>query len=109
MSGTGEYDRHYPSSGVYACAGCNQPLYKAETKFKSGCGWPAFYEAIPGAIDRHVDRTFGMKRIEITCSGCGGHQGHVFEGEGFNPEKGDERHCVNSVSIRFQEDEKPSK
>lgn len=83
MAGTGEYDAHYPSAGVYNCAGCNSPLYKAGTKFKSGCGWPAFFDAIPGAIDRHVDSTFGMKRIEITCKSCGGHLGHVFEGEGF--------------------------
>lgn len=108
MAGSGEYDRHYPSSGVYACAGCSQPLYKASHKFKSGCGWPAFFDAIPGAIDRHVDRTFGMKRIEITCSGCGGHQGHVFEGEGFDTPT-DERHCVNSVSIKFQEGDAPVK
>lgn len=83
MGGTGQYDSHYPKEGVYTCAGCDSPLYNANTKFKSGCGWPAFFDAIPGAIDRHVDRTFGMKRIEITCRSCGGHLGHVFEGEGF--------------------------
>ena len=88
--GTGEYDKHY-EPGVYQCAGCGTPLYKSATKFKvsriyvlglpssrlfiliqSGCGWPAFFDAIPGAVNRHVDTTLGMKRIEITCAACDG-------------------------------------
>ncbi|KAH8929352.1 methionine sulfoxide reductase B [Atractiella rhizophila] len=101
-AGTGEYDSHYPKEGVYACAGCGTPLYKADTKFKSGCGWPAFFDAIPGAINRHEDRAFGMLRTEITCAACGGHLGHVFKGEGFKTPT-DERHCVNSVSLKFSE------
>ena len=101
--GSGEYDSHYPSQGTYNCAGCNTPLYTADHKFKSGCGWPAYFDSIPGAVTRHVDNTFGMKRTEIVCSNCGGHLGHVFEGEGF-PTPTDERHCVNSVSLRFTED-----
>ena len=102
-AGTGEYDSHYPSKGVYNCAGCDAPLYTADHKFKSGCGWPAYFDSIPGAVTRHVDNTFGMKRTEIVCSNCGGHLGHVFEGEGY-PTPTDERHCVNSVSLRFTED-----
>lgn len=102
-AGTGEYDSHYPSKGVYTCAGCNAPLYTADHKFKSGCGWPAYFDSIPGAVTRHVDNTFGMKRTEIVCSNCGGHLGHVFEGEGYQTPT-DERHCVNSVSLRFTED-----
>lgn len=102
---TGEYDKHYPSTGVYNCAACDAPLYKADTKFKSGCGWPAYFDAIPGAVTRHVDRSFGVERTEIVCSRCGGHLGHVFKGEGF-PTPTDERHCVNSVSLRFDEDNK---
>ncbi|KAG2181924.1 hypothetical protein INT43_006849 [Umbelopsis isabellina] len=102
-AGTGEYNKH-KADGVYNCAGCNAPLYKSTTKFDSGCGWPAFFDAIPGAINRHDDTTFGMTRTEITCANCGGHLGHVFKGEGFSTPT-DERHCVNSVSLKF-EDEK---
>ncbi|KAJ1553793.1 Peptide methionine sulfoxide reductase B5, partial [Nowakowskiella sp. JEL0078] len=81
-AGTGIYDKHY-EEGVYTCAGCNAPLYKSTTKFSSGCGWPAFFDGIPGAIERNVDSSFGMERIEIVCSKCKGHLGHVFKGEGF--------------------------
>ncbi|KAI3752953.1 hypothetical protein L2E82_24996 [Cichorium intybus] len=95
--GTGQYDKFY-EEGVYTCAGCNTPLYKSTTKFNSGCGWPAFYEGIPGAINRHPDPD-GM-RVEITCAACGGHLGHVFKGEGFRTPT-DERHCVNSISLKF--------
>ncbi|KAA8644355.1 peptide-methionine (R)-S-oxide reductase [Aspergillus tanneri] len=102
--GTGEYDSHYPSQGVYNCAGCNAPLYKATHKFTSGCGWPAYFDSIPGAVTRHTDKSFGTERTEIVCSNCGGHLGHVFKGEGF-PTPTDERHCVNSISLRFQENE----
>lgn len=101
---TGDYDKHHPSAGVYTCAGCEAPLYKANHKFKSGCGWPAFFDAVPGAVTRHSDRTFGMERIEIVCSNCGGHLGHVFKGEGY-PTPTDERHCVNSVSLKFNKDD----
>ncbi|PHH52443.1 Peptide methionine sulfoxide reductase B2, chloroplastic [Ceratocystis fimbriata CBS 114723] len=103
--GTGEYDSHHPSTGVYTCAGCSAPLYRASHKFKSGCGWPAYFDSIPGAVVRHEDRSLGMTRTEIMCSNCGGHLGHVFKGEGY-PTPTNERHCVNSVSLRFTEDEK---
>ncbi|PKY03162.1 peptide methionine sulfoxide reductase B3 [Aspergillus campestris IBT 28561] len=107
-AGTGEYDAHYPAEGVYACAGCHTPLYTANQKFKSGCGWPAYFDSIPGAVTRHTDSSFGMERTEITCSNCGGHLGHVFKGEGY-PTPTDERHCVNSVSLKFQEGEPKAK
>ncbi|GAA5961810.1 hypothetical protein JCM8115_001427 [Rhodotorula mucilaginosa] len=103
MAGTGEYDKHYPDKGVYECAGCGTPLYTADMKFKSGCGWPAFFDAIPGAITEITDRSWGMERTEIVCSNCGGHQGHVFRNEGF-PNPTSDRHCVNSVSIRYNPD-----
>lgn len=101
---TGKYDKHAPTEGVYTCAGCDAPLYQANHKFKSGCGWPAFFDAVPGAVTRHVDRAFGMERTEIVCSNCGGHLGHVFKGEGYATPT-DERHCVNSVSINFGKDD----
>ena len=101
---TGEYDKHQPETGVYTCAGCNTPLYKANHKFKSGCGWPAYFDSIPGAVTRHTDSTFGMSRTEIVCTNCGGHLGHVFKGEGYNTPT-DERHCVNSVSLKFNKDD----
>ncbi|KAK8157777.1 methionine-R-sulfoxide reductase SelR [Phyllosticta citrichinensis] len=102
---SGEYDKHMPASGVYSCAGCSAPLYTASHKFKSGCGWPAFFDTLPGAVVRHEDSTFGMVRTEIVCANCGGHLGHVFKGEGY-PTPTDERHCVNSVSLRFKAEEK---
>jgi peptide-methionine (R)-S-oxide reductase len=72
--GTGEYDK-FDAPGIYTCAGCDAPLYKSTTKFSSGCGWPAFFEGIPGAITRYEDNSYGMVRTEIVCSNCGGHLG----------------------------------
>ncbi|KAJ1984852.1 Peptide methionine sulfoxide reductase B5 [Dimargaris verticillata] len=97
--GTGKYDK-FDDQGIYHCAACDAPLYKSTTKFNSGCGWPAFFEALPNAINRHSDCSMGMVRIEITCTSCGGHLGHVFKGEGFDTPT-DERHCVNSISLKF--------
>lgn len=97
LPGSGEYDKHF-EEGVYKCAGCGTPLYQSTTKFNSGCGWPAFFEGLPGAINRNIDAD--GRRIEITCAACGGHLGHVFKGEGFSTPT-DERHCVNSVSLKF--------
>ncbi|EEH38395.2 peptide methionine sulfoxide reductase msrB [Paracoccidioides lutzii Pb01] len=102
--GSGIYDKHAPLSGVYECAGCGAPLYKASHKFVSGCGWPAFFDSVPGAVTRKEDRSFGMKRTEIVCSNCGGHLGHVFKGEGYKTPT-NERHCVNSISLSFTKDE----
>lgn len=104
--GSGKFDKHAPSAGVYTCAGCDAPLYKASHKFSSGCGWPAYFDSIPGAVKRFEDSSMFMKRIEIVCSNCGGHLGHVFQGEGF-PTPTDERHCVNSVSLNFSPDDAP--
>ncbi|WFD31707.1 peptide-methionine (R)-S-oxide reductase [Malassezia sp. CBS 17886] len=87
-AGTGAFDKH-TEPGVYH-----------KTKFNSGCGWPAFFEAVPGAITRYEDSSYGMRRTEINCKNCGGHLGHVFHGEGF-PTPTDERHCVNSISLSF--------
>lgn len=100
MPGSGTYDKHYPDAGVYTCTGCNAPLYKANHKFDSGCGWPAFWDAVPDAVGQRPDPGLGMMRTEIVCNNCGGHLGHIFKGERFGNPK-DERHCVNSVSINF--------
>ncbi|ODQ78145.1 hypothetical protein BABINDRAFT_162817 [Babjeviella inositovora NRRL Y-12698] len=96
---TGKYNKT-TDAGVYNCAGCEQPLYKSSTKFDAHCGWPAFYEALPGSIVTIEDRSGGMLRTEMVCSNCGGHLGHIFKGEGFKTPT-DERHCVNSVSLKF--------
>ncbi|KAK2745139.1 hypothetical protein FQN57_004046 [Myotisia sp. PD_48] len=101
---SGEFDSHQPASGIYECAGCSAPLYKASHKFKSGCGWPAYFDSLPGAVKRFEDSSLGMSRTEIVCANCGGHLGHVFKGEGYAVPT-DERHCVNSVSLKFSEDE----
>ncbi|KAH9965617.1 Mss4-like protein [Lactifluus volemus] len=104
--GTGEYE-HNNAAGIYTCAACDTPLYKSNTKYDSGCGWPAFFDAIPGAVSRHEDRSLGMVRTEITCTACGGHLGHVFKGEGHKTPT-NERHCVNSISLSFAAEDNQS-
>ena len=95
---SGEFNDHY-EVGTYSCKACGQELYKSSSKFSSGCGWPSFDDEIEGAVSRHRDTSAGMIRVEICCSNCGGHLGHVFEGEGFTAKN--TRHCVNSLSLNF--------
>lgn len=83
--GTGEYNKFQPTTGHFACAGCGTALYSAAAKFDSGCGWPAFDKIVEGSVVTQTDNSLGMRRVEIMCGGCGGHLGHVFEGERFTP------------------------
>ncbi len=97
---TGEYDSVF-DTGTYTCAACGAELFSSEAKFDAHCGWPSFYDALPGAVVFTADDSLGMVRTEVTCANCGGHLGHVFEGEGFDTPT-DQRFCINSVSLKLK-------
>jgi len=97
---TGKFlDNHEP--GMYTCAACGQSLFSSDTKFESGSGWPSFYDvATKGNVELHEDSSMGIKRIEVTCSRCGSHLGHVFD-DGPRDKTG-QRYCINSACLNFK-------
>ena len=85
-------------AGTFACAGCDQKLFDASTKFESGTGWPSFYDHLPGGIATTTDSTLGMTRTEVHCANCGGHLGHVFDD---GPQPTGLRYCMDGVALKF--------
>jgi peptide-methionine (R)-S-oxide reductase len=95
-----EFKQH--GVGVYVCAGCGATLFSSREKFDSHCGWPSFYDPADASnVVLRKDRAHGMVRTEVLCAKCGGHLGHVFEGEGYDTPT-DQRYCVNGVALKFQ-------
>ncbi len=100
---SGEYNKHY-SDGIYNCRGCRQPLFSSDTKFDSGSGWPSFDQALKDAVIEKEDSSYGMTRVEVQCSRCKSHLGHVFP-DGPRNTTG-QRYCMNSLSLKFEDQAK---
>lgn len=100
MPFSGEFNKFY-EDGAYYCKACGNLLFKSETKFDSGSGWPSFWQAAEeGSVEYHEDSTHGMRRTEVTCKNCGSHLGHVFP-DGPSDKTG-QRYCINSVCLNFK-------
>jgi peptide-methionine (R)-S-oxide reductase len=99
---TGDYVNNH-EDGTYRCAACGEPLFSSGTKFKSGSGWPSFYDVIEqGNVELRQDLSHGMIRTEVVCGNCGSHLGHVFND---GPQPTGQRYCINSVALDFDPDE----
>jgi len=99
---TGKY-LHNKTEGIYACVACGLPLFSSETKFESGSGWPSFWDVIQtGNVELRQDNSHGMQRVEVVCSRCGSHLGHLFE-DGPHDKTG-LRYCINSIALDFREE-----
>jgi peptide-methionine (R)-S-oxide reductase len=98
-AGSGEY-AHCKDPGVYHCAGCGAPLFRSDTKYESGTGWPSFWEPVSaGAVAERNDASHGMVRTEVLCASCDGHLGHVFPD---GPPPTGRRYCMNSLALRLE-------